>query len=107
MAEAYVHFARTRPGLYEATLQAPDSQNERLIRWSNDTITLVARLLAPYELDELNLIHAVRGLRSLMHGFVAIEHAGGFGLPVNLNESFASVIEVYLAGLPRLKQQNE
>lgn len=104
LAVAYASYAHSHPGVYEATLQAPDAGNLRLQSWSERLVTLVLRLLAPYQLEETAAIHAVRGLRSLMHGFVALEQAGGFGLPVDKELSFRTVIEMYLAGLERLRQ---
>ena len=44
-------------------------------------------------------LHAVRGLRSLVHGFATLEISGGFGLPLDLDESFQRLIAVFLAGL--------
>jgi hypothetical protein len=44
-------------------------------------------------------LHAVRGLRSLVHGFVSIEADGGFGLALDTDESFSRAVETYVAGL--------
>lgn len=104
LALAYVSYARSHPGVYEATLQAPDPGNSRLQEWSERLVLLVLKLLAPYQLEETAAIHAVRGLRSMMHGFVALKQAGGFGLPINTDDSFRTIIEVYLAGLEQLRQ---
>lgn len=104
LALAYVSYARSHPGVYEATLQAPDPGNSRLQEWSERLVLLVLKLLAPYQLEETAAIHAVRGLRSLMHGFVALKQAGGFGLPIDTDASFRTIIEVYLAGLEQLRQ---
>ncbi|WP_270165272.1 TetR/AcrR family transcriptional regulator [Paenibacillus sp. SYP-B4298] len=104
LALAYVSYARSHPGVYEATLQAPDPGNSRLQEWSERLVLLVLKLLAPYQLEETAAIHAVRGLRSLMHGFVALKQAGGFGLPIDTDASFRTIIEVYLSGLEQLRQ---
>ncbi len=104
LALAYVSYARSHPGVYEATLQAPDPGNSRLQEWSERLVLLVLKLLAPYQLEETAAIHAVRGMRSLMHGFVALKQAGGFGLPIDTDASFRTIIEVYLAGLEQLRQ---
>ena len=46
-------------------------------------------------------IHAVRAVRSALHGFVALEREGGFGIPLSLDESFATLVEMIEAGLER------
>ncbi|MFC7441562.1 TetR-like C-terminal domain-containing protein [Laceyella putida] len=38
--KAYVSFARAHPGLYEATLRAPDPQNPDVQRAGNDIVNL-------------------------------------------------------------------
>ncbi len=90
VAHAYRVFATERPGLYAASLRAADPANEALV---------VQAVLAAYDLQGDDAIHAIRGLRSLLHGFVGLELAGGFGLPVDLDASFDRLVHVYIAGL--------
>ena len=44
-------------------------------------------------------IHAVRGLRSIVHGFATLELAGGFVMPLDCDESFCRLMQAFLAGL--------
>src|SRR5205807_9161138 len=44
-------------------------------------------------------IHAIRGLRSIVHGFISLEVAGGFAMPVDLEASFHWLINLFIAGL--------
>ena len=39
-----------------------------------------------------DMIHAIRGLRALMHGFVSLEAAGGFAMPQDLDESYRRLV---------------
>ncbi len=41
----------------------------------------------------------MRGLRSIVHGFVSLEMTGGFGMPVGLDASFNWLIRTFIAGL--------
>jgi hypothetical protein len=41
----------------------------------------------------------MRGFRSLVHGFVSLEAAGGFGLTQSIDESFEFVVRSFIAGL--------
>ena len=44
-------------------------------------------------------IHALRALRSVVHGFATLEAAGGFGIPLNLDESFRRLVELLIRGM--------
>jgi hypothetical protein len=41
----------------------------------------------------------VRAFRSIAHGFVSLEAAGGFGLSLDTDESYCRLISVFLRGL--------
>nr|MDQ2831507.1 WHG domain-containing protein [Chloroflexota bacterium] len=56
-------------------------------------------VLAPYGLRGAEETHAIRAWRSLVHGFVSLEMTGGFGLPLDLDESFRRLIRLFIAGL--------
>ena len=66
---------------------------------AQELIELIAALIAPYGLRPEATIHAIRVLRSSLHGFVTIEHLDGFNLPYDIDESFRCLIDVQLAGL--------
>ena len=57
-------------------------------------------VLRGYSLRDAAAVHAIRCLRAVMHGFVTIEAAGGFGLPQDLNQTYRHLIDMYLASLP-------
>ncbi|OKL35684.1 TetR/AcrR family transcriptional regulator [Domibacillus mangrovi] len=97
---AYVYFARQHRGLYEATFRAPYLHAPDLKEAQEKVVQIVVQVLAVYELDEETTLHMVRGLRSMLHGFTSIEQTGGFGLPLNLDESFHMMIKTFLKGLP-------
>jgi hypothetical protein len=56
-------------------------------------------VLRGYGLDGDDLIDATRAVRSAVHGFVALEIAGGFGLPQDVDRSFDRLIEMLDKGL--------
>lgn len=92
-------YALEHPGVYAATLRAPAPDDLEIQQLSQEIIGIVLAVLEPYELDEETAIHAVRGLRSIVHGFATLELAGGFGLPLDCEESFRRLLNAYLAGL--------
>lgn len=101
LANAYQAYAREAPGRYALTLQAPDPGDQEVQALAQQVVDVVQAVLAPYKLSEEDAIHAIRGLRSLVHGFLSLEVAGGFGMPVDLDASFHWLINLYIAGLSR------
>jgi len=99
VAAAYRDFARERPGLYPFTLRAPEPDDQSRQCAAEDILTILRLVLEPYGLTPEDTIHAIRALRSLLHGFVSLELAGGFGMPVDLDQSFARMVDGYIAGL--------
>jgi AcrR family transcriptional regulator len=55
--------------------------------------------LAAFGLGEADALHALRGLRSIIHGFASLEVAGGFGLPIDCDESFQRLVEMFIREL--------
>ncbi len=101
LANAYRTYARETPGRYALTLQAPAPGNQQAQVIAQQLVDVLRAVLAPYRLSEEEAIHAIRGLRSIVHGFVSLEAAGGFGMPVDLDASFLWLINLFIVGLSR------
>lgn len=104
LAHTYRGFAHEHPGVYPATLRAPDGADAgpAYAEWASagaEVVGIVLAVLAGFGLTGDDALHATRGLRSLLHGFVALEVAGGFGLPLDLDESFERLLQVFITGL--------
>src|SRR5712692_6297398 len=99
LANAYWAYAGEAPGRYALTLQAPDPADQEVQAIAQQIVDVIRAVLAPYGLSEEDAIHAIRGLRSLVHGFISLEMAGGFGMPIDQDASFHWLINLYIAGL--------
>lgn len=99
VAQAYRRFVLAHPGSYAATVRAPAPDDAALQRLSQQIIDVVLAVLAPYRLDQTDGMHAVRGLRSIVHGFATLEASGGFGLVLDRDESFRQLLCGFVAGL--------
>ena len=99
VARAFRRYAVEHPGLYAASVRAPAEDDLEAQQFGREVVAVVLAVLEPYQLDETDAIHAVRGLRSIIHGFVMLEQAGGFGMPIDRDESFLFLVKAYLAGL--------
>jgi AcrR family transcriptional regulator len=99
LANAYRAYARENPGRHALTQQAPDTGDQQVLTMAQQVVDVVQAVLAPYRLGEEEAIHAIRGLRSIVQGFVSLEAAGGFGIPIDLDASFHWLINLFVAGL--------
>jgi hypothetical protein len=62
---------------------------------------VVFAALRGYGLTDSETVHAARCLRTVAHGFASLEANGGFGLPEDLDQTYAQLIAVVIDGLPR------
>jgi AcrR family transcriptional regulator len=99
ISKAYVSFARKHPGIYEATLLAPDPEDVNVQVAGEKIVDLTVRVLMTFDLDGDDALHAVRGLRSILHGFSALEQRGGFKMSFDLDESIKRTIKAFLYGM--------
>ncbi|MHA2962274.1 TetR/AcrR family transcriptional regulator [Priestia megaterium] len=105
LSKAYVSFVRKSPGIYEATATvAPRIQDEEVQKASDNIVFLVLEVLKPYHLPENEALHAVRSLRSILHGFSSLEQKGGFGMSLSADETLDFLIRTFELGLHRYKQ---
>lgn len=98
-AHAYRDYAHAHPGTYAATLRAPapgDTEHEEAGRAA---VQVLSAILRAWNLEDEEMLHAVRVIRSALHGFVSLEAEGGFALPLDRDRSFERLIETLAAGL--------
>lgn len=87
LGEAYRSFARAHPGVYPLTQVARPADPEfRAV--TRRLMDAVAALLVGFGVAEADLVHATRMVRCTLHGFAILEVDTGFGLPVDVEQSF-------------------
>ena len=99
MAAAYRQFVQAHPGLYPLTIRAPEPDDPVLTALAQEMVQLLQWVLASFGLQGDDAIHAIRGLRAILHGFSTLEAAEGYKMPLVLDESFQRLINTYLDGL--------
>jgi AcrR family transcriptional regulator len=99
MAGAHRDYALAHPGRYAATVRAPAPDDDEHRAAAAEGVAVVDAVLRAWDLSGDEAVHAVRAVRSAVHGFVALESAGGFGMPVDRDESFARLVAMLAAGL--------
>jgi AcrR family transcriptional regulator len=99
MAHAYRAYAVAHPGRYAATQRAPAADDDEVLEAAGRAVDVLLAILRGYGLEGDDAIHAARAVRSALHGFVALEAGGGFGIPVELDESFDRMVAALARGL--------
>jgi AcrR family transcriptional regulator len=102
IAQAYREHIKESPGVYMASLRVSGNQGEAnpaLEAAEGRVLSVVLAVVVSFGLSNDDALHAVRGLRSVVHGFASLEVAGGFGLPLDLDESFRRLVEMLIVGL--------
>lgn len=96
---AYRGYVIEHPGVYATLIGAPAADDLEAQQISGEIIEVVLSVLAFYRLDQSAGIHAVRGLRSIVHGYATIEAGHGFEMPVDREQSFRWLLHTFIAGL--------
>jgi AcrR family transcriptional regulator len=93
IANAYRDYAKAHPGRAAAAVRAPDPGDAEHLAAGQAAVTVLAAVLDGYDITSENTIDAVRSLRAVMHGFVTLEAAGGFGLPRSVDATYTRLID--------------
>ena len=88
VGDALRKLASSRPGLYACLVRAPAPGDTELAEAYRRGLEPLFAILSELSCDGEAAIHAIRALRSAVHGFASLEAAGGFGLNTDLEKSF-------------------
>lgn len=95
-------FALEHPGLYEAAQFAPIHEDAEWQAAGREVVAIMLRALDAYRLSDEEARQVVRMLRSMVHGCIALEQLGGFGLPQIVDDTFERLLIALLGYLERL-----
>ncbi len=98
VAEAYRDFALAHPGLYAAT-QSGLGEDPRVDAAATAVAEVIFAVMRGYGLVGEDAVHAVRAIRSALHGFVVLHERGGFAMSADREESFRRMVALLHAGL--------
>lgn len=101
-AYAYRSFAEENSQLYEALINMPRSDNDKILSAAFYSFEPMRELIKSYSLGDRETINFIRGLRSVMHGFVELCNSG-FMLhgKVSRDDSYEVIIRQYLEVLKK------
>ena len=99
-AQALRAYTKQHPGRYAALNSArPTGRDDPLVMARTRLLNAFAAALRGYRLRRDHEIHALRMVRSMMHGFVGLETADGFQIDTNIDASLDWIINFVDQGL--------
>lgn len=107
-AQAMRTYVKEHPGRYDAANAAhPTGPDDPLITATTQMIDSTTAMLRGYDLDPGQEIHALRMLRSTLHGFTTFEATNGFQMDIDADTSFAWAITFIDRGLRSLQHSRD
>jgi AcrR family transcriptional regulator len=103
-AQAMRTYVLEHPGQYAAgdAASRPTGPDDPIIPAVTRVVASWAAMLRGYHLDSSQEIHALRMLRSVLHGFSTLEAAGGFQIDAPVDDSFTWMVDFLDRGLREL-----
>lgn len=99
-AQALRAYVKQHPGRYAASVETrPAGPEDPLIPALDRTLSSLAAVLHGYRLDPAEEIHALRMLRSALHGFATLEVSDGFQMSTDVDTSFIWMVDFIDRGL--------
>jgi AcrR family transcriptional regulator len=98
VADAYRAWALAHPGRY-ATIAHNVSDDPEATAAASAVVDVVFAVMRGYGLEGEDAVHAVRAVRSAIHGFITLEQGGGFQMPVDLEQTWERMITMFDRGL--------
>ena len=100
IAFAYRGFAAEHPGLYAAAQRAVrPGEDDELYRALAAAAMPAIQAFAQAGVAAPEQVHLTRAFRSALHGFVALERSGGFGMPESVDESFRRMVDLLVSAV--------
>lgn len=93
VAAAYRRYGQQHPGRYAATVRAPAPDDASHQAAAAAVLRVVTAVMTGYGLDGDDAIDATRAVRAALHGFLALEAGGGFGMPQDVDRSFDRLVD--------------
>jgi AcrR family transcriptional regulator len=99
-AQAMRTYVKEHPGRYAAANAAQAAgPDDPLLAATDRVMASGAAMLRGYQLDPGQEIHALRMLRSTIHGFTTFEVTGGFQIDADIDDSFTWTVNFIDHGL--------
>jgi AcrR family transcriptional regulator len=106
-AHAMRSYVKEHPGRYAAgNAVEPTGPDDPLVAAAGRVLASWSAMLHGYRIDPGQEIHALRMLRTILHGFATLEAAGNFRIDADVDVSFTWMIDFIDHGLRTLNDRH-
>lgn len=106
LAHAFRSYERSHPGRYAATVRVPAPNDGEHAAATRAVQRVLYATLEGYGLAGRDAADGVRAVRAVLHGFVALESAGGFGTAQDVDRTFRRLLEALESALGHWAQSS-
>jgi AcrR family transcriptional regulator len=99
LATAYRRYLRTHPHRAPFIEAPPEPADPETTAAIDRVVEVAYAAVRGYGLIGADAVHAIRCVRSAVHGFAHLEATGGFGLPEDIDTSFERLLRVVADGV--------
>jgi AcrR family transcriptional regulator len=92
-------YVLNHPARYHLVPLDPLRQGAALAQAGAEFMEVFVAVMRGYGLDDEGTTHAIRRLRAAVHGFASLEAGGGFGMDVDVDESYEQLIDMCVRSL--------
>jgi AcrR family transcriptional regulator len=103
LAIAYRGYLQARPHRYPFLETAPDPDDAEDQAMAARVVEVPFAALRGYGLTGSAAVHATRCLRAAIHGFTRLEATGGFGLPEDIEATFAHLLDMVVGSVAAMR----
>ncbi|WP_223885097.1 TetR/AcrR family transcriptional regulator [Nocardia colli] len=102
-ANAFRDYLVAHPGRYAATIGEPyTGPEDPMLHSGSRLLESMETVLHGYDIDEQDMVHAMRALRGAFHGFATLQTSNGFQWSEDTDSSFEWMIRFIDQGLTQI-----
>lgn len=99
LMRAWRAYVLTNPARYHLVPLDPLHRDGPLAQTAGELMEVFVAVMRGYGLDDEATTHAIRRLRAAAHGFATLEAGGGFGIDLDVDESYDQLIDMCVRSL--------
>lgn len=98
VADAERSYAKEHRGGVQLCVHIDKNDGPEVLSAAQDLLDAILAILRSYGMDDTDVIHAARMLRASLNGFIELEMGDGFGIAVDIDDSFRRMVDVLHLG---------
>lgn len=107
MCYAFYEYATTNPGVFNAMLWYNKFQDEETQDATKQLFVVLFKIMGTLNIQGETINHLIRTFRGFLEGYALLVNNGAFGNPASIKASFELSVEVLIAGIKKVNEEQE